>query len=283
MRRPGAYEYLDGMTLSDLLLEAGGLTDDAMQASAEVARVDSSTRAGRRLADTLTVKLTPGSGLLPEASSGAAFLLKPHDAVFVRRDPDYVLQTYVTLRGEVKFPGAYALRGRTERLRDVVERAGGLTDLAHPTAAVFAREGAGRIAINFPAAMRNPRGRDNILLRGGDELYVPRLNPVVTVEGAVRGPVSVLYKSGMGIGYYIEQASGFDSQADKRGTTVVFADGSVQRKGLFGSPVPDAGSRIIVPSKPPPRDTDNLKDVGALVSLMASAATMIYLIRQASP
>lgn len=283
VRRPGSYEYLEGMSLSDLLLEAGGLTDEAMPARAEVARVDSSTRAGRRLADTLTVKLRPGSGLLPEPSDGSSFPLQPHDAVFIRRDPDFMLQTYVTLSGEVKFPGAYALRGRTDRLCDVVRRAGGLTELAHPAAAVFTRPGAGRIAIDFPVALRNPRGRDNIVLHDGDALEVPRLSPVVTVEGAVRAPVSVLYRPGMGIGYYIEQASGFDTRADKRATTVVFADGSVRKKGLFGSPVPNAGSRIVVPSKPPPRETDSLKDVGALVSLMASAATMIYLIRQASP
>ena len=42
--------------------------------------------------------------------------------------------------GEVRFPGQYRFK-RGEKLSEVIERAGGLTDLAHTDAAVFTRTG----------------------------------------------------------------------------------------------------------------------------------------------
>ena len=48
-------------------------------------------------------------------------------------------QESVTLKGEVRFPGSYAIR-RGETLKSVVDRAGGLTPYAFPQGSVFTRE-----------------------------------------------------------------------------------------------------------------------------------------------
>jgi protein involved in polysaccharide export with SLBB domain len=79
----------------------------------------------------------------PGDAAGSAgrgeFVLKPYDVVNVLRQPDFEYLGTVTLQGEVRFPGQYAISRRGEKLRDVIARAGGLTTVANADAAVFRR------------------------------------------------------------------------------------------------------------------------------------------------
>jgi protein involved in polysaccharide export with SLBB domain len=68
-----------------------------------------------------------------------AFMLQPRDTVVVRRQPGYEDSEIVTVTGEVRFPGTYRAR-RGENLSEVLRRAGGLSDLADPSSALFTRE-----------------------------------------------------------------------------------------------------------------------------------------------
>ncbi|MDG4870778.1 SLBB domain-containing protein, partial [Guyparkeria sp. 1SP6A2] len=66
-------------------------------------------------------------------------VVKPRDRLSVFERPDVRQQNTITLQGEVRFPGNYTvLPGDT--LAQVIERAGGLTEFAHPQGAVFTRE-----------------------------------------------------------------------------------------------------------------------------------------------
>ena len=270
VRHPGTFELLDGMTLADLLMKAGGLAEDAYAVRAELSRVAQ----WPRLADTLTVALDRD---LTRCTEAAATALRPHDAVFIRRDPGFVEQQYVTIEGEVKFPGTYALMRRDERVADLVRRAGGLTDLAYARGVTFRRENGGKLAIDLPQAMRNARAAANITLQPGDSLRVPRFTPTVRIEGAVQSPVTALYREGAGVGFYITQASGFRQEADRRGVVVISPSGHVRRGGH-----PEPGSRIIVPARELDEQKDHLKDFSTLMSILASAATTIYLVGQSA-
>src|SRR6185436_4576146 len=108
------------------------------------------------------------------------------------------------------------LKTKTERITDLIERAGGLTADAYANGVVFyrARNGVGRIGIELPDVLHNSRSRDNIPLQDGDSLFIPRLNPVVAVQGAVNSPVSVTYSPGKSIEYYIRAAGGPSLKAD---------------------------------------------------------------------
>ena len=64
--------------------------------------------------------------------------LKPFDYLVIKEVPLWAAQEEVELGGEVKFPGRYPIH-RGETLRSVMERAGGLTDLAFIDGAVFLR------------------------------------------------------------------------------------------------------------------------------------------------
>lgn len=268
VRSPGTYELLGDLTLADLLIRAGGFTDDAFAVRAEVARLS----ATGLIADTLEVPLARD---LAGSTAAQAFRLQPHDAVFVRRDPDYTDQQYVNVSGEVRFPGTYALTRRDERVTDLVRRAGGLTDQAYTRGATFLRAGGGRLAIDLTEALRHPRRADNLVLQRGDTLRVPRFNPTVQIEGAVLNPVTALWQQGAGVGFYITQASGFRQDADRRGVVVVSPAGRVRRGGD-----PEPGSRVLVPARLETQSKDRLKDFATLMSIMASAATTYFLIHQ---
>jgi polysaccharide biosynthesis/export protein len=273
VRHPGEYEYLEGMTLADLVFQAGGLTDDALVLSAELARVVLNAQ-GARIADTLSVPL---ERTLSADSRASSYALQRWDAVFVRRDPAYREQVFVSVDGEVRFPGRYALTRRDDRILDLVQRAGGLTEFAYAPAASFSRGGTNRLAIDLPAVLRDSRSPSNLVLESSDVLRVPRFAPTVTIDGAVFNPVTALYRAGSGVGYYVTQANGYRQDADKRRTVVIQANGSVQKGGT-----PGPGSRVLVPARAPAEQKDHLKDLVTLMSIIASAATTVYLVHQGS-
>ncbi|HCX75174.1 MAG TPA: polysaccharide biosynthesis protein, partial [Algoriphagus sp.] len=65
--------------------------------------------------------------------------LSPFDHVFIRRSPGFEKEQLVTLRGEVRYPGQFAISSSNERISDVVKRAGGLSDFAYPKGASLIR------------------------------------------------------------------------------------------------------------------------------------------------
>ncbi|MFX6006801.1 hypothetical protein ABTF07_19710, partial [Acinetobacter baumannii] len=52
--------------------------------------------------------------------------LEPFDIVSVRKAPGYKEQVNVSIEGEVRYPGNYAIASNQEKLSDLVKRAGGL-------------------------------------------------------------------------------------------------------------------------------------------------------------
>jgi len=131
VRFPGTYPYSKDMTIPEIILAAGGLTESAYLDGFEISRffTDKSTMASR---NTYEVNL--------QAEMDAPKTrLKPKDVVQIRRIPQWYEEQYIELGGEFKFPGRYLVKDG-ESLRSVIERAGGFTHLAYPGAAVFMRE-----------------------------------------------------------------------------------------------------------------------------------------------
>jgi len=270
------FPFSEEMTLRDLVMQAGGLRDDAYVLEAEVARLAAQPDVTGDLTEVLTVPLD-SSYVFSEAASdgmpggreagGAAapdFDLQRYDNVFIRRRPGWELQRTVTLTGEVKFPGRFALQRKDERLVGVIERAGGLTGDAYAEGVRFYRQrevAAGapgslsRVNVSLSAALEDPASRFNVILADGDSIDVPEYIATVRVEGAVLFPVSILHEPGEGLDYYISGAGGYARDGDKGRTRVEYANGSVKTVSKFlffkSKPKPDPGSRIYVPVKPP--------------------------------
>jgi protein involved in polysaccharide export with SLBB domain len=262
VNKPGHYPWQPGMTLTDLMRLARGPKIGAYLKDVEIARLPAE-RAPGRLADTLRAAV----------DSTAAVPLQPFDEVLVLKQPDFELQRTVQIRGEVKFPGTYALRSKDERLMDLLDRAGGLTPQAYANGIRFyRREGdAGRVGLDLPRVLKNRKDKDNILLANGDSLYVPAYLPTVRVQGAVNSPGSVTYVHGQGLDYYLSAAGGVAVKGDKHRVFVQQPNGNVsavhKRPLFFGTskPTPEAGALVVVPV----RDTTAQSQTGATLSGIA--------------
>jgi polysaccharide export outer membrane protein len=130
---PGEYPLEAGMRVSDLLRAGGNLDASAYGASAELTRYTVGPD-GTRQAELIEIDLAA----VLRGDASANILLQPFDSLMIKETPDWTSQESVTLRGEVRFPGTYSIR-RGETLRQVLERAGGLTPLAFPEGSVFMR------------------------------------------------------------------------------------------------------------------------------------------------
>jgi polysaccharide biosynthesis/export protein len=130
---PGEYPLESNMRVSALLRAGGNLSSSAYGSTAELARYVVSD-AGVRKTEVLQIDLAA----LRRGDLNADVLLQPFDNLTVKQATDWGDLGSVTLRGEVRFPGTYPiLKGET--LRQLLDRAGGLTALASPEGAAFTR------------------------------------------------------------------------------------------------------------------------------------------------
>ena len=132
VRAGGTFDFGVGMSLQDILLQAGGLSRQAEGSRVEVSRIMdydiSLNKLKPRRVVVKTIKIGDDLVLSNEAQS---FLLQPFDQVFVRENPDFEPAKNVVLMGEVKYPGTYTLLRKDEKISSVIKRAGGLTNYAY--------------------------------------------------------------------------------------------------------------------------------------------------------
>ncbi len=143
VRRPGAFSYAEGMTLEELILKAGGLTEAAATKRIDVARRVKDSNISSTSAETAQVFQIDIDRNLNFSSP--KFQLQPFDIVSVRSSIGYEIQRQVKVEGEVLYPGTYTITNRDERVSDLLKRAGGLTALAYVEGASLKREGPSRL------------------------------------------------------------------------------------------------------------------------------------------
>lgn len=301
VRKSGQFPYREGMTIRDLVLLAGGLDQSAYLNEAEVARLPEN-RAGGVTARTFRVPLDSSyifergpdgkylgpPGLPASTGPNPEVTVIPYDNVLILRQPNWELQRTAVIAGEVKYPGRYSLRTKTEQITDLITRAGGLTPDAYANGVIFyrTRNGVGRIGIELPDVLRDAKSLDNLPLQDGDSLFIPRYNAVVNVQGAVNSPVAVTYAPGRSIDYYIRAAGGPSKKADVKRTYVTQPNGKVEaRESHFllpdGIPKPRAGSTVYVPERDASdRPFDFLQSAGAIAQIAATLVTLVIALRR---
>jgi polysaccharide biosynthesis/export protein len=116
---------------------------------------------------------------------------------------------------------------------------------------------AGRMVIRISSNLKQWEGTSNdVVLRSGDTLLIPKAPNFVLVSGAVYDETAVTYRPGRSAKWYLAQAGGPTQLADKGSIFVVRADGSIVGRntdGLFaGSALGAAlrpGDMVVVPEK----------------------------------
>jgi protein involved in polysaccharide export with SLBB domain len=274
---PGIYRLVPGMRVADLIFRAGGPLEGAYLDQAEIARQIEGEHADS-LTKTVLVSF-PLREVLENPDHAENRVLRRGDKVFVRAAPGWAPPPVVTLQGEVRFAGKYGLQNLSERVSDVVNRAGGLTADAFPRGAKVFRQ-KGRIVIDLSKALTHPQGGDNIALADGDSVYVPRRPDTVKVSGAVPIPGLLVYVPGKKANYYIEKTGGLTEKANPRRIKIIRVTGDVEsaRRRLWRDPIVQEGDEIRVEVREESKPIDWGKALREATTIIASLATTVYVI-----
>lgn len=146
VRNPGDYDFADSISVSDMIIKAGGFKEGASGKRIEVSRrvFDSDpTAVNSKVANVFSVNVDPGLKI-----DNANFTLKPYDIVSVYSLPGYEVQKVVKVEGEVLYPGFYTIQNKNERISDIIKRAGGFTKLADIEGSSLKRDNAAVLGID---------------------------------------------------------------------------------------------------------------------------------------
>ncbi|AWL09281.1 capsule biosynthesis protein [Aquirufa nivalisilvae] len=282
--------FVEKMTVEDLILQAGGLRESAATGVVEIVRrkknLADNTPINSQIAEIIRFSISKKLQLDETAST---FELQPYDEVFIRSSPNYELQQFITIQGQVVYPGVYGLEKKDERLSEIITRAGGLNRQAYPKGAklirkiqltefeknrrteqlneiqdnftgitapreqAIANKTKETIGIDLVKALKNPGGEDDLYVLEGDIIDIPKEPQTVKVSGEVLYPNSVKYLDGKSFYDFISEAGGFTSSSARKRAYVLYSNGSVKRTKSFlffrFHPKIEQGAEIIVPKK----------------------------------
>jgi protein involved in polysaccharide export with SLBB domain len=134
----GSFNYIDSMTVKDIILMAGGFTYAANK-NIEVARL---VQYGDKVENNQVTKIfkTEINGDLSFNPGQENIVLQPLDVITITKKVGYTLPEVITISGQVQSTGKYTLSSRVERVSDIVKRAGGLIGEAYGEGAYIKRK-----------------------------------------------------------------------------------------------------------------------------------------------
>ena len=356
VRTSGKFNYIDSMTVKDLILMSGGFTYAANK-NIEVARL---VKYGDRVENTEVTQIlkTEINGDLSFNPGQENFVLQPLDVVTITKKVGYTLPEVVTISGQVQSAGKYTLSSRVERVSDIVKRAGGLIGEAYGEGAFIKRrrfdidslrsdetktsielaytrkfkakqeadrqsvlntanaaaitsasdinlnpeskniklkdtlnalfkeldEDYYQIAIDINYIMKNPGSELDLVLRGKDEIVIPKMDNRVKISGGVLRPTNIVYRDGLTIGECISAAGGISEYAKRGRAYVIYANGKSSRTKTFGlfriNPRIKPGSEVVLPETDAKKDkaiTTVIQFTTVLAQVVSALATISLL------
>ena len=330
VRTVGSFNYIDSMTVKDLILMAGGFTYAANK-NIEVARL---AEYGDKVENNQVSKIykTEINGDLSFNPGQENIVLQPLDVITITKKVGYTLPEVITISGQVQSTGKYTLSSRVEKVSDIVKRAGGLIAEAYGEGAYIKRkkfnidslksdetktsielaytrkfkakqeadknsilntpastsaigttdidlnpqtrgnklkdtlnalfkdieEDYYQIAIDINYIMQHPGSELDLVLRGKDEIVIPKMDNRVKVSGGVLRPTNIVYREGLTVGECISAAGGISEYAKRGRAYVIYANGKSNRTKIFGifrvNPTIKPGAEVVIP------ETDAKKD-----------------------
>ncbi len=133
------------------------------------------------------------------------------------------------------------------------------------------------VSIDLEKAMKDPGCEEDIVLREGDKLIVPQYSSIVKISGDVMYPISMNYKKGESLKYYIKRAGGYGDNARKARVYAVYMNGAVELLDHSSKKAVQPGCTIVVPSKKQ-KNKMTTAEYAAMGTSAASIATMMVTI-----
>jgi protein involved in polysaccharide export with SLBB domain len=195
VRFPGKYPIHQGETLHTVLIRAGGFTEAAFLEGAVFVREELRTREREQLELLANRMQSDLAALSLEAIASSAVGSSGGSAA----------------AGQSLVVGQQLLA----QLRD-----------AKPV---------GRLVVDISAIQHGPiNGPEDVVIKDGDKLVIPKKTPEITILGEVQSPTSHVYQPGLTRDEYIAKSGGTTQKADRKRIYVVRANGDVVAGGRSG-------------------------------------------------
>ncbi|MBC5837031.1 SLBB domain-containing protein [Flavobacterium muglaense] len=306
IKNPGTYRFYEGLTLNDLLVEAGGLTGSASK-RVEIARMlisEEIDNTNPNKAELFNIDITPENN---EQSKN--FKLSPFDVVNIRKMAVYEKPEMVAVTGAVHYAGKYVLASKKARVYDIIERAGGLTSLANIDGVKIKRPIKAKqieelesvdlnlgkkdsiqnklekklkedlkyaiIPVDWKSIVKDQRSSTNVTLFPGDIIEIADFNEGVKVTGNVLLTSEIPFNKGKGFNYYLDAVGGLDSKGWRKKAYIIYPNGkaAVTHSFMFVKSYPKVtpGAQIIVPEKPEVKkmSTGEYVSIGSVIASLA--------------
>jgi protein involved in polysaccharide export with SLBB domain len=301
----GRFDFVEGDRLTTLVALGGGFLPDAAIEDASLVRFrpDGSREA-------VPVRLGAAAAT-PDGSDD--LLLAEGDRLYLPARSHWREASTVWVEGEVVRPGPYPIEEGVDRIRAVLEHAGGYTEFAdriavrverfvereEPDSAFLqlAREkdqmlsaaersyvvmrSRARNALSAPVGALLEAGdmRGDVVLRREDRIVVPRFASVVSVQGEVRAPGLVPYEKGRNLNDYVKAAGGYTSRAYKSRVSVTLAStGRQVGAGETREVLP--GDIIWVPTKPERNPWGTIRDLFGVTAAATAIVLSVVAVRK---
>ncbi len=283
VNRPGVFNWRKDLSVRDLILLAGGISESAVSTTEvhiEISRrVRNADVTDTDFKQSEIIRILSGKNLDNEK---ALVALEPFDIVVVRPQPGYQEQKSIFIEGPVMFPGRYFLEKSGERITDVLRRAGGFkasadsssvfirrydaksadideraalkarfsnipadSIMASPTLLKELQKNYTSLSVNLGKAFANPGGNDDIILEEGDIILVSQNSSLVKVSGEVYFPTMIPYEENTNLKFYIKRTGDYTNMARKSQAFVIYPDGKAAgvKKFLFFKSYPKVTPR----------------------------------------
>lgn len=275
VRNPGKILFRKGMQIQDLIALAGGFMNDAAYHRVELSRIEKNRtdQMSNQMVDLMKLELDASL-----SNKDAKTLLEPQDYIYVPRLLNYKFIGDVKVRGEVLFPGNFALERRDENIQDIINRAGGLSQYGSLKDLQVFRNGT-RIGVNLE---RNAARDMGLLMLPGDSIFVSRNDPYVEIAGAVYNPQLIRYESSS-FKSYISAAGGVKNRASLSKAYIQYSNGINRKttKFLFLKfyPKVKSGSKIIIPEVPEKQKGLTIAEITAFTSIISGLVSLAAILK----
>lgn len=295
----GTYEYREGETVADLIKLCGGLEYKARTDSIEQIQFVNNT------------KETKINYFSYDEINNGNILLKPGDKIVVREKPEFMIDRFVRVSGFVNSPGYYRIEKDKTTLKDlIINQVGGfrekaslkdayvlrthseekpdleflrlknlqradMSDVEYDYLKAMTRHEKGKMVVDFEKLFLLGDQKENIILKEGDEIYVPEAVNYVTVVGQAVKPGNIIFDPKLTVDDYIRLSGGFAWRAIEGEVRVIKAN---TKEWIDADEVGELqpGDIIWIPEDPPPpKFWDVFKDTMLIVGQVAALITAV--------
>lgn len=281
VKNPNLIKWREGLTLRDVILLCGGLTELGDSNNIEVSRRIKNANIDQ-------VNHLETEKIATNLSENIS--LQPYDYIIVKPIIGYVNQRSIIINGDVKLPGKYILQKSEERILDIINRAKGFRVSADSSSISIRRKNKNNfslkdreilfqrllnidsdsieankklqyeiyknydnINVNVSNLLKDSTSSENLILEDGDILTIEKNNNLVKVSGEVYYPTTLSFVNGRSAKYFIKLAGSFMPSARKSGTIVIYPNGKAKavKRFLFFKFYPKVTSRseVFIPQK----------------------------------